>query len=85
MMIPKRIGLLVDESTVRLELVERDTLPSTLSLAGRDGSLGNMRGWVGYVIVDCNAPAHWLLEVAARIGFGGTTSFGFGRIKVTEV
>lgn len=85
LMIPKRIGLLVDESTIRLDLIERSTVPSTLSLSGRDGRLGNMRGWVGHVIVDCNAVGHWLLAVAERIGLGGTTSFGFGRIKVTEL
>lgn len=83
LMTPKRIGLLVDESTIKLELVERHTQPATLSLAGRSGRLGNMRGWVGYVIVETNAVGHWLFEVAARIGFGGTTSFGFGRIAIS--
>lgn len=84
LMTPKRLGLLVDESTVKLEMVSRDTIPATFSLAGRDGRLGNMRGWVGHVVVDCNAVAHWLLLVAERIGYGGTPSFGFGRIRVSD-
>jgi len=83
-MIPKRIELMVEPDSARLELLERDTVPATFRLAGRDGRLGNMRGWVGSVIVDCNAVAHWLLLVAERIGYGGTTSFGFGRIRVSE-
>jgi hypothetical protein len=84
MMTPKRLDLLVDESTVMLEMLERHTIPATLSLAGRDGRLGNMRGWTGHVIVDCNAVAHWLLLVSERIGYGGTTAFGFGRIRLSE-
>jgi len=85
LMTPKRLGLLVDESSVKLEMLSRETIPATFSLAGRDGRLGNMRGWTGHVIVDCNAVAHWLLLVAERIGYGGTTSFGFGRIRVTDI
>jgi hypothetical protein len=84
-MTPMRIGLLVADATVKLELVSRETIPATLSLAGRDGRLGNMRGWTGHCIVDTNAVGHWLLAVAERIGFGGTTSFGFGRIRVTAL
>jgi hypothetical protein len=80
----RRIGLAIGEDDMRLRLVERHTQPSTLSLVGRGGKLKAMRGWVGHVVVDCNAPAHWLLEVAARIGLGGRTAFGFGRIRVTE-
>jgi hypothetical protein len=81
----KRIGLAIINDSLRLELVERHTEPSQLSLAGRGGKLKAMRGWIGNMVVDCNAPAHWLLEVAARIGLGGRTAFGFGRIRVTEV
>lgn len=83
-MTPRRIELLVEPDSARLEMLERNTIPATLSLAGRDGRLGNMRGWTGHVVVDCNAVAHWLLLVAERIGYGGTTSFGFGRIRVSE-
>lgn len=84
MMTPKRIGLFVDDNTVKIELIERNTHPATVSLAGRSGRLGNMRGWVGHVIVETNAVGHWLLNVSERIGFGGTTAFGFGRIAVSD-
>lgn len=83
-MTPQRIGLWVEEDSARLEMLERDTVPATFRLAGRDGRLGNMRGWVGHCVVDCNAVAHWLLLVAERIGYGGTTAFGFGRIRVSD-
>jgi CRISPR/Cas system endoribonuclease Cas6 (RAMP superfamily) len=72
------------EDDMRISLVERHTQPSSLSLVGRGGKLKAMRGWVGHMIVDCNAPAHWLLEVAARVGLGGRTAFGFGRVRVSN-
>lgn len=80
----RRIGLALGGEDMRLQLVERRTEPSTLSLVGRGGKLKAMRGWVGHMIVDCNAPAHWVLEVAARIGLGGRTAFGFGRVMVNS-
>lgn len=44
-----------------------------------------VRGWVGHVIIECNAVARWLLECAARgWGLGARVSIGCGRIMVTD-
>lgn len=45
-------------------------------------SAGAIRGWVGRLVIDCNAPAAWALQVAAQIGFGGKCAFGLGRVRV---
>ena len=65
-----------------VELVDAATSPSRTPLGGK---YGDVPGWDGSVTLDVNAPARWLLEVASRIGFGGRTAFGFGRIRVTGV
>lgn len=49
------------------------------------GKYGTVTGWEGVFEVETNAPGHWLLETAARVGMGSRTAFGFGRVKVTEV
>lgn len=79
--VARRIGLAVPEEQLRTEMVEQATFPERVDVGGHWGVI---RGWVGSVTVDVNAPMRWLLEVGARIGFGGRVSIGFGRIAVTE-
>lgn len=76
----KRVGVRCDQDNLRVELVSRATLPATVHLGGKYGAV---RGFVGSVELDVNAPALWLLLCAERIGLGGRTAFGFGRIHVT--
>lgn len=77
-----RLGLGHDGTDLRLILHERHTEPDKVWCGDK---LGTVSGWSGYAVVEVNAPARWLLEVAARgPGLGGRTAFGFGRIRVTE-
>jgi hypothetical protein len=79
--IPHRMGVQVRREDVCLELIERRTQPETVPLLGK---YGNIRGWVGYAVLEVNATARWLLEVAGRIGLGGRTALGFGRVIVRD-
>lgn len=65
-----------------LETVLVATQPVTVPFGGK---FGPVRGWEGHVVLEVNAVARWLLEVAARMGFGGRTALGCGRIRITEV
>jgi hypothetical protein len=66
---------------VQIEMVERHTEPVHTPLGGK---YGDVAGWQGYVVVDVNAVALWLLFATERaMGFGGRVAFGFGRIRVT--
>lgn len=76
----RRVDVRCPEGHLKLELISRETQPATTDLGGKFGSV---RGWVGHVVVEVNAPALWLLLVAERIGFGGRVAFGFGRIRVS--
>lgn len=82
LLLPRRLGVQVDEGSVLLDLVERRTQAETVRMGGKQGV---ERGFVGHLIVEANAPARWLLACAERVGLGGRTAFGFGRIRVTEV
>jgi len=77
----RRVGVTVAEEALCLEIVEADTHPERVDLGGK---FGVMPGWVGSVVVDCNAVGRWLLECAARIGLGGRTALGMGRVRVSE-
>lgn len=46
------------------------------------GHLGVMRGWVGRVVVECNAPTAWALKCCEHTGMGGRVAYGLGRVRV---
>ena len=79
--LPRRLGVELGDSDIRLELDERHTMPEYVPVGGK---FGTFAGWTGHVIVTTNAVGHWLLKCAEVIGLGGRTAFGFGRIKVTQ-
>jgi hypothetical protein len=75
-----RLGLGRETEDLVLDLVERHTEPDSVWCGEK---LGAIRGWQGWVVCEVNAPARWLLEVAARgPGLGGRTGYGFGRVRV---
>lgn len=77
----RRLGVVVADEALPLELLEHETRPERTPLGGK---FGTMPGWVGSIVVDTNAIGRWLLECAARIGLGGRTSLGFGRVRVSD-
>lgn len=78
--LPRRIGLELGEDDARMELVESDTRAEGVDVGAK---YGRVIGWVGSVVVECNAVAEWLLRVAEIGGYGGRVAFGFGRVKVS--
>ena len=66
---------------LRVEKVYADTHPCRTRLGGK---YGTVVGWTGHIIVECNAPAAWLLKCAGLVGLGSRTAFGFGRVRVTD-
>lgn len=79
--LPRRVGVAIGDDDARLIVIESDTRVEHVDLGGK---FGRVSGWVGSVVVECNAVAHWLLRVAEIVGFGGRCAYGFGRIKVSE-
>jgi hypothetical protein len=79
-----RLGLsyLVKQDLVRVQVVECRTEARHVDCGAH---LGIVVGWVGHVDIETNAPARWLLRACERVGLGGRTAFGFGRIRVTEL
>lgn len=77
---PHRLGIAIGDSDAVMQLIERHTQPQWTPLGGKYGATG---GFVGHVIVECNAVSEWLLRCCESIGFGGKTAFGFGRIRVS--
>jgi CRISPR/Cas system endoribonuclease Cas6 (RAMP superfamily) len=75
-----RLGIVVPQGTICIELIHRDTTAESVTIGGK---FGPMRGWVGTVDLEVNAVARWLLEVSGIIGLGGRTALGFGRVRVT--
>lgn len=78
---PQRLGITLGPDDARLMLLERATQPEWTPMGGKYGRTG---GFVGYMVVECNSVAEWLLRCCETLGFGGKTAFGFGRIRVTN-
>lgn len=82
--VAQRIGLTLPDATqVGIVRVSHDTHTVKVPLKRGKNNL-IVTAWSGDVVVDVNPLGRWLLEVAARIGFGGRTAFGFGRIAVRD-
>lgn len=77
-----RLGLSIDEKELRAGLVHRETQQEWTDMGGK---YGRVPGWIGHLVLDCNAATHWLLEAAASFGLGGRVAFGFGCVHVEEV
>lgn len=77
--LPRRVGLELGPQSVRTEVICASGGMRRVQLGGH---LGAVYGWTGEIILRTNACGHWLLELGARIGFGGRVAFGFGRITV---
>jgi CRISPR/Cas system endoribonuclease Cas6 (RAMP superfamily) len=80
--LPRRLGISLEPDSIRLKIFERHTQFEHVEMGDKFGKVG---GFVGHMIVDTNATGHWLLKCAETLGFGGRVSFGFGRIRVSEV
>ena len=77
------IRYLVTDDKLRLKTISVDSEQTVATDLG--GKYGTVHAWEGSMVVDANAPAHWMLKVAALTGLGSRTAFGFGQIRVTEV
>lgn len=83
--LPARLQVAIDRRRVKLRVLAGHTEPASVDLGGKIAEGGVVRGWIGDVVLEVSPVARWLLECAARIGLGGRTAFGFGRIVVTEM
>ena len=73
----QRLGL----STGRLH-VASVVCETTVEHVQLGGHVGPIAGWVGRVVVECNAPAAWALSLARHAGLGGRVAYGLGRVRV---
>jgi len=80
---PGRLGVELDGHAVGLEVVASRTEVIHMPM-GKIGG-GAVVGWSGSVTLDVNPIGRWLLECADRLGLGGKTAFGFGRVRVTDL
>lgn len=79
--LPSRLGVQIESGSVETQVLSCETMPETVPMGGKHG---NVRGFTGQIVLECNAVAAWLIRGAETVGMGGRTAFGFGRIRVTE-
>lgn len=85
--VSERVGLRYHESELHAAVIDRDTATVDTVLNGhvqRGEKRGKGTGLAGSLVIECNAPALWLLRCAALIGLGSDTSRGFGRVRVED-
>jgi len=81
--VAQRIGLtLPDPTAIGIARVSHETESARTTINERRGLVAV--GWSGDVVLDVNPLGRWLLEVGARIGIGGRTAYGLGRIAVRD-
>lgn len=78
--------ILVSHVGAHVESAEHDVREERVYVGGHISRGTQRRGSViavvGTITFVCNAPAAWLLRCAEYTGIGGTTAFGFGRVRV---
>lgn len=70
-------------TTGRMHVESVDATDAHADRVELGGHLGVMRGWVGRVAVECNAPAAWALKLCEHTGMGARVAYGLGRVRVT--
>lgn len=83
--VSNRVGNYLHESLLHAQVIARDTHAIDTELGGhvtRSDEHGKGTALVGSLVIECNAPALWLLRCAERIGLGSDTSRGFGRVRL---
>lgn len=83
------LGLTVPNRNIQISVLGCDTEPVDCFVGGikkgkfqRGWKTGHVIGWVGVIDVECNAVAAWLLKCAEIVALGGSSSLGFGRVRV---
>jgi hypothetical protein len=85
--VSNRVGNYLHESLLHAQVLARDTHTIDTELGGhvtRSDEHGKGTALVGSLVIECNAPALWLLRCAERIGLGSDTSRGFGRVRLED-
>jgi len=85
--VSNRAGNYLHESLLHAQVLARDTHTIDTELGGhvtRSDEHGKGTALVGSLVIECNAPALWLLRCAERIGLGSDTSRGFGRVRLED-
>lgn len=77
-----RLGVTLDVKDICIRLIHRETQQEWTDCGGK---YGRVPGFVGHMVLDCNAVTAWLLGAAQTLGLGGRTAFGFGQVVVSEV
>jgi hypothetical protein len=77
----ERLGIEVSPADVALKILATETEPAS-TVVGHLNGHGVVRGWTGRVVMDVSPLGRWLLDCAERLGLGGRTAFGFGRVRV---
>lgn len=72
-----QVRLGIEPKSADVVLISHNTIATPLPIGGK---FGTVTGWAGEAIVRADAAGAWLLKCAARVGLGGRTALGFGRI-----
>lgn len=85
--VAEAVGVTVPDADLAFGAITHVTEPVRVEVGGHVQRGTTERGVLlaieGSLTVECNAVAAWLLQCAGRIGLGGSTAYGFGRVHVS--